>query len=125
MSRIRGLNTKPELALRKALWAMGIRYRLNVAKLPGKPDIVIHRHKLVIFVDGEFWHGFQWKRKKPKIKANREYWIPKIERTIERDKKNNAKLSELGFTVLRFWNREVTIDLRGCVDQIIQSIKQP
>src|SRR5688572_21355404 len=82
MSRIRGKETDPEVRLRKALWAIGIRYRKNVAKLPGKPDIVINKSKLVIFIDGEFWHGFNWSIKKKKIKANRKYWIAKIERNM-------------------------------------------
>jgi DNA mismatch endonuclease (patch repair protein) len=105
MSKIRGTNTRAEIALRKALWACGVRYRLNVSNLPGKPDIVIRKSKIVIFVDGEFWHGFKWKRKKPKIKSNRDYWIPKIERTIKRDKNNNTKLSSLGYAVFGFGNK--------------------
>lgn len=122
MSRIRGTNTKPEVALRKSLWKLGFRYRLNVAKLPGKPDIVIGKYKLTIFVDGEFWHGFNWIQKKGKIKANREYWIPKIERTIKRDKENNVKLMGLGFTVLRFWEQEIKKDLEGCIQAILGTV---
>lgn len=122
MSRIRGTNTKPEITLRKALWALGIRYRLNVSKLPGKPDIVIQKPKLVIFVDGEFWHGFEWKKKKPKIKANRDYWIPKIERTIKRDKDNTGKLVALGFTVFRFWEHEIKTNLSDCIAKINAAI---
>ena len=79
MSKIKSQNTLPEIKLRKYLWNLGFRYRLNVAKLPGKPDIVISKSKLIIFIDGEFWHGYKWNQKKNKIKANRNYWIPKIE----------------------------------------------
>ncbi len=121
MSRIRGTNTKPEIALRKALWALGLRYRLNVKKLPGKPDIVIGKHKLAIFVDGEFWHGYDWNAKKPKIKSNAEYWVKKIEGNMARDQNNNEKLRSKGFLVLRFWEQELRKDIDGCVRQILKA----
>jgi DNA mismatch endonuclease (patch repair protein) len=121
MSRIKGKNTKPEIILRKSLWACGIRYRLNVSKLPGKPDIVIAKKKLVIFVDGEFWHGYKWEEKKPKIKNNREYWISKIERNIQRDVDNLDRLNNMGYTVLRFWEHEISKDLSNCLS-IIKAI---
>lgn len=121
MSRIRGTNTKPEIALRKALWALGVRYRLNVKKLPGKPDIVIGKHKLAIFVDGEFWHGYDWKAKKPKIKSDAEYWVKKIEGNMARDQNNNEKLRSKGFLVLRFWEQELRKDIDGCVRQILKA----
>ncbi len=120
MSRIRGTNTKPEIALRKALWALGFRYRLNVKRLPGKPDIVMRKYKLAIFVDGEFWHGNKWKEKKPKIKSNTEYWIKKIEGNITRDRLNNRKLKDQGFTVLRFWEQAIRKDIEKCVRRIVE-----
>ena len=115
MKKIRLKNTQPEKLLRKELTRIGFRYGLNSPKLP---DIVLNRYNLVIFVDGEFWHGFEWEKKKTRIKANREYWIPKIERTIARDKANNEKLGELGFVVLRFWANEIKNDLASCVKRI-------
>lgn len=118
MAKIKGKATKPELILRKALFNMRIFYRLNVAKLPGKPDIVIRKHKLAIFVDGEFWHGYDWETKKDKIKANREFWISKIERNMQRDRENESKLKTLGFTVIRFWEKEITKNLEACLEQI-------
>lgn len=122
MRKIKGINTAPEIALRKALWKLGVRYRLNVAELPGKPDIVIRKSRLVIFVDGEFWHGFEWGKKKPRIVANRDYWVPKIERTIKRDLDNNAKLASLGFIVLRFWEREIKKSLPQCVSKVMELV---
>ncbi len=119
MSKIKGSETKPEIKLRKALWAIGIRYRVNVKELPGKPDIVIRKYKLVIFVDGEFWHGYNWKNKKRKIKANRDFWIPKIERNMQRDKENVRDLENAGFTVLRFWEHQIKKDLDDCVETIL------
>jgi len=123
MSRIKGVNTSPELILRKSLWALSIRYRMNVTKLPGKPDIVISKSKLIIFIDSEFFHGYKWEEKKPKIKANREYWIPKIERNMARDKEVNAHLTSRGWTVLRFWSNEVKKNLDGCVAIIKEAIE--
>lgn len=78
------------------------------------------RFHLIIFIDGEFWHGFEWKKKKPKIKSNRDYWIPKIEQTIKRDKVNVKKLNELGFVVFRFWEQQIKRDLEACVRKVLE-----
>jgi DNA mismatch endonuclease, patch repair protein len=115
MGQIKSKNTKPEVLLRKELWKRGYRYRTNVKKIPGKPDIVISKFKVVIFVDGEFWHGYQWDDKKEKIKTNRGFWIPKIERNIQRDEEVNELLEAQGWTVIRFWGKQVIHDLRGSV----------
>ena len=123
MSKIRGKNTKPEILLRKAIWQSGYRYRINFKKLPGKPDIVMLKFKLVVFVDGEFWHGYDWEKRKEKIKSNRTFWIPKIERNIQRDMENNIKLSYMGFKVMRFWEHEIKKDLEGCLRQVLNYIK--
>jgi DNA mismatch endonuclease (patch repair protein) len=122
MSKIKGVNTSPELILRKSLWSLGIRYRINVAKLLGKPDIVLSKSKLIIFIDSEFFHGYKWDEKKPKIKTNREYWIPKIERNMARDKQVNEHLQAQGWTVLRFWSNDVKKNLDGCVSIIKEAI---
>lgn len=124
MSKIRGVNTKPELALRKELWNLGFRYRLNVSKLKGKPDIVFNKYKVVVFVDGEFWHGYKWSEKKPKIKANRKYWVKKIERNIERDLENTNHLLSNGWVVFRFWEHEIKKDLLGCVKKITAELRK-
>lgn len=118
MSRIRSRDTQPELLLRRALWAKGIRYRLHGKKLPGKPDIVIKKYKLAIFVDGEFWHGYQWHETKNRLNHNREFWIAKIERNIARDRENNKALNALGYTVIRFWAADVQKHLDKCVNLI-------
>jgi DNA mismatch endonuclease (patch repair protein) len=122
MSKIRGQNTKPEIALRKAMWAISLKYRINVKSLPGKPDILMRKYKLAIFVDGEFWHGHDWEAKKARIKSNTDYWIPKIERNMQRDRENIEKLNDLGFFVLRFWEREIKNDLEGCLKKILAYI---
>lgn len=118
MQKIKGTNTKPELALRRALYAQGIRYRINQKKLKGSPDILIKKYKLVIFIDGEFWHGYNWKEKKQKIKTNRDFWVPKIERNMERDIETNEFLESQGYIVLRFWEHEIKKDLQECINII-------
>lgn len=123
MGKIKSIHTKPEKTLRKALWNKGIRYRINSTKLPGKPDIVINKHKIIIFVDGEFWHGYNWEEKKRKIKANRGFWIPKIERNMQRDAENNKALKEMGYTVFRFWEQEIKKGLNGCIKKISETIQ--
>lgn len=123
MGRIRGKNTKPEILFRKALWREGIRYRLNNKQLPGNPDISIKKYKLAIFIDGSFWHGYDWNNRRESIKSNRKFWIPKIERNIQRDRQVNEQLKELGFTVFRFWEHEIKTNLATCVNDVIVYIQ--
>ena len=118
MSKIKSKDTSIEVSLRKALWRAGIRYRKNYAKLPGTPDIAITKHRIAIFCDGEFWHGKDWEKKKSGIKSNREYWIKKIERNINRDNENRTSLHNREWTVIRFWGNEILNDVEGCVEEI-------
>ena len=122
MGKIRGKNTKPELFFRKALWKKGIRYRLDSKKLPGKPDVSIQKYKLAIFIDGEFWHGYNWPERKEALKSNRGFWIPKIERNMQRDREVNAKLEEMGYAVFRFWTNEIKTNLDKCINDILVNI---
>jgi DNA mismatch endonuclease, patch repair protein len=124
MRKIRSAETKPEQLLRKELWKAGIRYRKNVKALPGSPDIVVRKKLLVVFVDGEFWHGYNWEAKKKKIKTNRKFWIPKIERNMQRDKENAKALKKLGFKVLRFWEHQIKKDLEKCINKINSALKR-
>jgi DNA mismatch endonuclease (patch repair protein) len=123
MSKIRGKNTKPEKIFRKALWAEGLRYRISGSGLIGKPDVVIKKYRLVIFIDGEFWHGYKWEEKKKKIKSNKAFWIPKIERNMQRDLEVNKKLGEIGYCVFRFWDFQIKNDLEECIEIITKYIK--
>lgn len=118
MSRIRSKNSKPELLFRRALWAANIRFRKHVKTLPGTPDVVIKKYRLAIFVDGSFWHGYQWEQRREKLKSNRAFWIPKIERNMQRDAINRQNLESKGFTVMRFWDHEVLQNLQACVNQV-------
>ncbi len=119
MGKIRGTNTKPELLFRRALWKEGVRYRINSKKLPGKPDVSIQKYKLAIFIDGEFWHGYNWPERKLKLKTNKDFWIPKIERNMQRDREVNSQFEDLGFTVFRFWANEIKNDLSKCINDIL------
>jgi DNA mismatch endonuclease (patch repair protein) len=118
MSHIRSNDTSVEVLLRKALWHEGIRYRKNVKTLPGKPDIAIPKYKIAVFCDGELWHGKDWEIRKENIKTNRDYWIPKIERNMARDIENEKKLENMGWTVIRFWGKEIKKYLMECVNEI-------
>lgn len=123
MSKIRGKNTKPEIKLRKALYNNGIRFRVAAKSLPGKPDISNISKRFVVFVDGEFWHGYNWEEKKKMIKSNRGFWIPKIERNMQRDEEVTVELEEMGFKVFRFWADEVNKDLDSCVGEVLQYLE--
>lgn len=122
MRKIKAKNTTPEVIFRKALWQEGIRYRINNKSINGNPDISIKKYKLAIFIDGEFWHGYNWQEKKEKIKSNREYWINKIEGNIARDKKYNRMLIEQKWIVIRFWEHEIKKELNKCVDEVKKAI---
>lgn len=123
MKKIKSTNTISEDMLSKALWHEGIRYRRNYKKLPGTPDIAITKYKIVVFIDGEFWHGYDWNTKKNKIKSNKDYWVKKIERNISRDKENNSQLNKLGWIVIRFWDKQVKKNLNECIFQIKKLIQ--
>lgn len=119
MSKIRGKNTKPELVFRKALYNEGYRYRIDYRRLIGRPDIVLKKYKTVIFIDGEYWHGHNWKERKQKIKTNREFWIAKIERNMQRDREVNEELERLGYKIFRFWESEIKKELECCLQKVI------
>lgn len=106
MSHIRSINSKPEEIVRKYLFSQGLRYRKNVKKLPGCPDIVLPKYHTVIFVNGCFWHRhdcsrFVWPS------SNQDYWRPKILRNVERDQKNTEELKALGWNVITVWECEL------------------
>jgi DNA mismatch endonuclease (patch repair protein) len=123
MKQIKSNNTRPEVEFRKQFWKKGYRYRVNDSQLPGKPDIVFPRYKVAIFIDGEFWHGYKWNEKKERIKANRDYWIPKIESNIERDRRNTELLQQMGWTVFRFWEHEIKKNPEKCINLVLDKLK--
>ena len=118
MSRIKSSDTAIETCLRKALWREGIRYRKNYKLLPGKPDIAITKYRIAIFCDGEFWHGKGWDSKQLDIRTNRDFWIAKIERNMERDSETDKLLQYMGWTVLRFWGKDIEKNVAACVEDV-------
>ena len=123
MRAIRSKDTTIELALRKALWQRGIRYRKNYKGLLGKPDIVITKYRITVFCDSDFWHGYDWENRKARIKSNQDYWIPKIERNMKRDREVTATLVEQGWIVLRFWEHTIRKELEECVEDIQEAVE--
>ena len=123
MQSVKNKDSKIEILLRKELWARGLRYQKNVTSITGKPDIVFKGKKVAVFCDSEFWHGYDWTNRKADIKTNRDFWIPKIERTIQRDKEVTAALEAEGWTVLRFWGEDIKKNCSACVDLIEMTLK--
>lgn len=127
MSNIHSKDTGIEMELRKALWHKGYRYRKNYKELPGKPDIVLTRYKIAIFCDSEFFHGKDWvDGLEPQLQrgSNSEFWIKKITRNMERDVEVNKELECFGWTVIRFWGKDIEKDTEGCVKIIEERIQE-
>ncbi len=124
MSRIKGKDTSIEVVLRKALWRKGHRYCKNCKTLPGRPDIALTQYKIAIFCDSEFFHGKDWEILKPKLQKgkNPDYWIPKIERNMERDVEKDKELLYMGWTVIHFWGKEILHNTDECVKVIEEMI---
>ena len=124
MSRIRGKDTSIEVALRKALWAKGYRYRKNYKRLPGTPDIAITKYKIAIFCDSEFFHGKDWEVLKPRLEKgkNPDYWIPKIQRNMQRDIEKDQALLFEGWTVIHFWGKDIVKHPEECIQVIEEAI---
>lgn len=121
MRAVKNKGSKIETMLQKELWHRGLRYRKNAKTVYGKPDIVFIGKKVAVFCDSEFFHGYDWENKSKEIKSNREFWIPKIEKNMQRDKEVTDKLTSEGWTVLRFWGNDIKKHLSQCAD-IIESV---
>lgn len=124
MSRIKSRNTSIEIALRQALWAKGVRYRIHDKSVFGKPDIVFKAKKIAVFCDSEFWHGKDYLEGKYPIKTNKEFWNKKLEQNIKRDKEVNKQLNEEGWTVLRFWASDIKNDLSSVLSKILIALEK-
>lgn len=124
MRQVKNKDSQIEILLRKELWNRGIRYRKNVKSVFGHPDLAFIGKKIAVFVDSEFWHGFDWENRKYDIKSNRDFWIPKIERNISRDCEVNEYLEGNGWRVIRFWGKEIKKDVKSCADIIEKAIKE-
>ena len=124
MQHIRDRDSDIELRLRKALWNKGYRYRKNWKMLPGKPDIVLTKYKIVIFCDSEFFHGKDWNSLRERIRRgnNPDFWEKKILSNIEHDRIITSELNGLGWRVVRFWGNEIKKDLDGCIRVVEQTV---
>ena len=123
MSNIKSKDTGIEIKLRKALWEKGYKYRKNYRLLPGKPDIVLTKYKIAIFCDSEFFHGKDWDNLKKQLEngKNSDFWVKKISKNIEHDEEINKQLIFLGWTVIRFWGKDIKKDVQKCV-KVIEEI---
>jgi len=117
MSKIRSQNTKAELAVFRELRRRGIYFQKHYKKAAGSPDIALPRKKKVVFIDGDFWHGYQFSKLKKRLP--KKYWIAKIERNIKRDRTNRNKLRKDGWEVLQVWEHEVQKNFEKTVEKII------
>ena len=124
MRQVKSKNSRIEIVLRKALWNNGIRYRKNWNELPGKPDIVITKYRIAVFCDSEFFHGKDWDSLREQINhgRNSEFWIEKISRNKERDNEVDRQLAALGWTVVRFWGKDILKNTDECVRTIKEII---
>lgn len=121
MSQIRARNTAPEITLRKTLWRKGYRYRLK-SKLPGKPDLVFPKYRVVVFIDGCFWHKCPDHFVQPKTRAS--FWQNKIEANVERDHKNSETLKSQGWRVIRIWEHEIKSSLADSAARVVQALEE-
>lgn len=123
-SRNRSKNTAAELQLRQTLWRRGLRYRLHAANLPGKPDLVFPRQRVVVFCDGDFWHGRDWDKRRAKLQcgANSAYWVAKIQSNVERDCKVGAELESAGWRVVRLWETDIKRDPSEAADRVCSAL---
>src|SRR5215211_4696018 len=120
MSRVRARDTKPELTVRRLLHGRGLRYRIHVAVLPGKPDIVFSRSRVAVFIDGDFWHGWRFNKWGDGLAP---YWREKIKRNMRRDAKNFRRLRRSGWTVIRLWEHEIEADPARCADRVELAVR--
>jgi DNA mismatch endonuclease (patch repair protein) len=120
MSRIRGMDTAPEMALRKCAYKRGMRFRKHVMSLPGRPDMVFSQSRVVVFIDGDFWHGWRFPQWCSRLSP---FWKAKIERNRSRDLRNFGRLRRAGWKVVRIWEHQVSSDPEACVDRIEAAIR--
>lgn len=123
MSSIKSENTRPEIKLRKTLWKRQLRYQIHDKSLPGKPDIVFTKVRLAVFVDGDFWHGNNWKIRglgsfDEELKTYSPYWQNKLLQNVERDKKVDSMLKKSGWTVCRIWESDIKKDVQECANRV-------
>ncbi|MBI4502883.1 MAG: very short patch repair endonuclease [Gemmatimonadetes bacterium] len=121
MSRVRSTDTTPELVVRKLLHARGLRFRKHCAWLPGRPDLVFVRSRVVVFVDGDYWHGWRFPAWSIRLST---YWKQKIGNNRRRDQGNFQRLRRTGWLVIRVWEHDVEQDPEGCIERIEDAVRR-
>jgi DNA mismatch endonuclease, patch repair protein len=129
MAAVRDKNSKAEQVLRRELHARGVRYRLHATHVTGRPDLVIRRYKLAVFVDGDFWHGNAWRlrsleRFEDQFPTNTEFWVSKIRRNMARDEEVTQRLQDDGWRVVRIWESEVLRDPPSAAERVIHALQE-
>ena len=119
-------DTRPEVVLRRELWRRGLRYRLHARDLPGRPDIVFRRAKVAVFCDGDFWHGRDWPERERKLARgnNADYWIPKIQSNMVRDRACDDELATMGWVVVRIWESTIKADVASVVERVESALRR-
>ena len=120
MSRIKSKDTRPETQVRSELHRRGFRFRKHLKELPGKPDIVFTKAKVVVFIDGDFWHGYRFPTWEHKVS---DFWKTKISKNRERDAKNHRRLREMGWTVIRLWQHDLERDFEDSIKRIVSALE--
>lgn len=120
------INTRCEIVLRRELWRRGLRYRLHCADLPGRPDIVFRQQRLAVFCDGDFWHGRELERRLAKLSRghNSAYWVAKVQRNVERDRRQTQSLEQNGWVVLRLWESDILRQPCRVADQVVALLRK-
>lgn len=131
MASVRSRDTRPEMAVRRRLWALGYRYRVHPKGVIGRPDIVFMPLRVAVFVDGDFWHGnpHEWRRRgcekfEDMFPSRKEWWSAKIRRNMERDRIVNRELRRAGWCVVRCWERSIERDVEAVVDRIVRALER-
>lgn len=124
MQAVKSKGTKIEVIFGKMLWNAGVRYRKNDKQVFGHPDFTLRTARIAIFCDGEFWHGKNWELRKLDHKSHQEFWIPKIERNMQRDCEVNEYLRKEGWTILRFWETDIKKHPDECINEVLRTMKQ-
>lgn len=118
-------DTRPEVLLRQALWRAGLRYRVDVGSLPGRPDVAIPAARLAVFCDGDFWHGRDLRSRLKKLASghNAHYWVTKIKGNVDRDRRVDRLLNDFGWAVLRLWERDVLADPEQAARAVLRVVR--